>query len=232
MCVNNFPKVVIWKRNGLESNRRRLSRESNALTIALSGCPDAHKYVCSSYLLPLSSSITFPAPLKLRPFIALYKSVYSLLLPAITAWVTTPEVAELSLPWCTSAERTATLRRSGTMKNPLEYSYSLCRNRHHRLGWLHTHTHTHTHTRSHALILLARVKWEWKEEEGVERAARWSKDEGEYYLSPARYRDLLLFRHNLQLALDNWTRYNATYAFRMNSLRRSCCYLQPVKTKY
>ena len=177
------------------------------------------------YLLQLPSQRLWSYDL-----IALYKSVYSLLLPAITAWVTTPEVAELSLPWCTSAERTATLRRSGTTKNPLEYSYSLCRNRHHRLGWLHTHTHTHT--RSHALILLARVKWEWKEEEGVERAARWSKDEGEYYLSPARYRDLLLFRHNLQLALDNWTRYNATYAFRMNSLRRSCCYLQPVKTKY
>jgi len=32
MCVNNLPKVVTWKRNGQESNRDPLSRESNIIT--------------------------------------------------------------------------------------------------------------------------------------------------------------------------------------------------------
>jgi len=33
MCVNNLPKVVTWQRNGRESNRDPLSRESNVIKL-------------------------------------------------------------------------------------------------------------------------------------------------------------------------------------------------------
>jgi len=47
-CVNNLPKVVIWKRNGRESNRDPLSRASNVITIT----PPDHTVICCEICSP------------------------------------------------------------------------------------------------------------------------------------------------------------------------------------